>query len=77
LQGSLGGRIGLFFLGLNVQPGYSQESESQKILSLMDEGRELSKQGRHVEAIRLVEKALTMGEKEFGREHYLILNDIV
>ena len=43
----------------------------------MDEGRELSKQGRHVEAIRLVEKALTMGEKEFGREHYLILNDIV
>jgi len=34
----------------------------------MDEGRELSKQGRHVEAIRLVEKALTMGEKEFGLE---------
>ncbi|NQU15796.1 MAG: CHAT domain-containing protein [Desulfobacteraceae bacterium] len=65
--------LALFFLGLNVQPGYSQENESQKILALIDEGKEFSKQGRHSEAIRLFEEALSMGEKALGQEDLLVI----
>jgi len=64
--------LALFFLGLNVQPGYSQENESKKILALIDEGKELSKQGSHFEAIRLFEEALSIGEKVLGQEDLLL-----
>ena len=65
--------LALFFIGLNVEPGDSQESESQKILALIDKGRALSKQGSNTEAIRLFEEALSIGEKAIEQEDLLVI----
>ena len=69
--------LALFFLGLNVQPGYSQKSESLKALTLRIQGVRLHKQGRYAEAIRKVEEALAIDERVFGLEHPQVTKDLI
>jgi len=69
--------LALFFVGLNVQPGYSQENESKKALALRIQGVELHKQGHYSEAIRKVEEALAIDEKVFGLKHPQVTKDLI
>ena len=61
--------LAILFLGLNVQPSYSQENELEKAKALKKQGIELYKQGRYTEAIPIFEEALAIDEKALGPDH--------